>query len=126
MTALANDLASLGVPPGQASRLPLVGVVKSITGVGTAQGGSSPKVYGGQFCMLTTAGGATAATIDSSFPVGETAWVVTITSTTGLLFPPSGAKFDNGSTDASASIAQNKGRLIYRASPTLFYTLLGG
>lgn len=126
MTALANDLTGSGMPPAQASRVPLVGAVKSLTGVGTAQGGSSPTVYGGDFVMLTTAGGATAATIDAAFPVGQTCWVNTITATTGLLFPPSGCKFDNGSTDASTSIAQNKGRLVYRATTTLFYTLLGG
>lgn len=126
MTAFANDLTGLGMPPGLASRVPLVARVRSLTGVGTAQGGTSPVVNSGDFVMLTTAGGATAATISADFPVGETAWVATITSTTGLLFPPSGAKFDNGSTDASTSIAQNKGRLIYKATPTLFYTLLGG
>ena len=125
MTALANDLASLGMPPALASRVPLVGRARSITGAGTAQGGSSPVVNGGDFCMLTTASGQTACTLASTFPVGETAWVATITATTGLLFPPSGCKIDNGSDDASVNIAQNKGRVIYRASPTLFYTLLG-
>jgi hypothetical protein len=126
MTALANDLTGLGVAPAVAERAPLVCRVRSLTGVGTAQGGSSPVVNSGDFVMLTTAGGATAATLSSSFPVGETAWVATITATTGLLFPPSGCKFDNGSTDASTSIAQNKGRLVYRATTTLFYTILGG
>jgi hypothetical protein len=124
MTALQNDLTSLGMPPALASRIGVA--VKSLTGVGTAQGGSSPKVYGGDFVMLTTASGETAATIDASFPVGETAWVATITATTGLLFPPTGCKIDNGSDNASTSIAQNKGRLIFRATPTLFYTILGG
>lgn len=126
MTALAKDLTSLGTAPALASRIPLVARARSITGVGTAQGGSSPIVNGGDFCMLTTSAGQTACTISSSFPVGETAWVATITATTGLLFPPSGCKFDNGSDDASTSIAQNKGRLIYRATSTLFYTILGG
>ena len=124
MTALANDLTSLGMAPALASRVGWT--VKSITGAGTAQGGSSPKVYGGDFAMLTTASSQTAATIDASFPVGQSAWVATISSTTGLLFPPSGCKFDNGSNDASVSIAQNKGRLVFRATPTLFYTILGG
>lgn len=124
MTALANDLTSLGMAPALAGRIGWT--VTSITGVGTAQGGSSPIVHSGNLAQLTTAGGATAATISSTFPVGQTAWVATISSTTGLLFPPSGCKFDGGTTDASTSIAQNKGRLIFRASPTLFYTILGG
>ena len=124
MTALPNDLTSLGMPPALATRVGMS--VRSATGVGTAQGGSSPVINGGEFVMLTTAGGATAATLSASFPVGETAWVATITATTGLLFPPTGCKIDNGSDNASTSIAQNKGRLVYRATPTLFYTLLGG
>jgi len=126
MTAFANDLGGLGMAPGLASRVPVVSRVRSITGVGTAQGGTSPVVNGGDFCMLTTAVGQTACTIAADFPVGETAWVANISATAGLLFPPTGGSFDNGSANASASIAQNKGRLIYRATPTLFYTLLGG
>jgi hypothetical protein len=123
MTALQNDLTSLGMPPALASRMGVV--IKSLTGAGTAQGGSSPRVFGGDFVMLTTASSQTAATIDASFPVGETAWVATITSTTGLLFPPTGCKIDNGSDNASVAIAQNRGRMIFRATPTLFYTLYG-
>lgn len=126
MTGFSNDLTSLGTAPALAERIPLVNRVVALTGAGTAQGGSSPIVYGGDFVRLTTAASQTAATIDANFPVGQTAWVATISATTGLLFPPTGASFDNGSANASTSIAQNKGRLIYRASPTLFYTLLGG
>ena len=95
MTALAIDLVGLGVPPAQAARLG--DTIKSITGVGTAQGSTSPVVYGGDVCLLTTASGQTACTLDSAFPLGDTAEVYTITATTGLLFPPSGCKFDNGS-----------------------------
>lgn len=123
MSALANDLVGLGMPPVLASR---VGVtVRSITGAGTAQGGSSPTVYGGDVCLLTTAASQTACTLDSAFPVGETAEVYTITATTGLLFPPSGCTIDNGSADASVNIAQNKGRMIRRVSTTAFVTILG-
>jgi hypothetical protein len=123
MTALQNDLTSLGMPPALASRMGVV--IKSASGVGTAQGGSSPRVFGGDFVMLTTAVGQTATTIDASFPVGETAWVANISATAGLLFPPTGCKFDNGSDNASVAIAQNRGRMIFRATPTLFYTIYG-
>lgn len=122
--AKPNDLTGLGMPPAQATALGWNPV--SATGVGTAQGGSSPKAYAQSFVMLTTAGGQTAITLDSAWPVGAWGAVSTITATTGLLFPPSGCKFDNGSDDASTSIAQNKTRLIYRATATLFYTILGG
>ena len=124
MSALATDFTGLGMAPAVAQRMGWT--VKAITGAGTAQGGSSPTVYAGDFARLTTASGQTAATLDSAFPVGGMAWVANITATAGLLFPPSGCKIDNGSDDASTSIAQNKGRLVFRASPTLFYTILGG
>jgi len=122
MSALANDLTSLGMAPVMASRMGVV--IKSITGAGTAQGGSSPVVYGGNVCLLTTASSQTACTIDSAFPVGETAEVYTITATTGLLFPPSGCTIDQGSANASVNIAQNKGRIIRRVSATAFVTVL--
>lgn len=123
MSALAKDLASLGMPPALASRVGIT--IKSITGAGTAQGGSSPKVYGGDVSLLTTASGQTACTIDASFPVGETAEVYNISSTAGLLFPPSGCSIDGGAGDASVSIAQNRGRRIRRVSPTSFRTIYG-
>ena len=63
MSALANDLTSIGMAPVLASRVG-TSTSESMTGVGTAQGGSSPVVYGGTVCLLTTAGGATACTID--------------------------------------------------------------
>mgnify|MGYP005998015791 CR=1 FL=1 len=122
MSALANDLTSIGMAPVMASRMGVV--IKSITGAGTAQGGSSPVVYGGNVCLLTTASSQTACTIDSAFPVGETAEVYTITATTGLLFPPSGCTIDQGSANASVNIAQNKGRIIRRVSATAFVTVL--
>jgi len=122
--AKSNDLVGIGVPPVVASALGWNPA--SATGAGTAQGGSSPTAYAQSFVMLTTASSQTAITLDSAWPVGAWGAVATITATTGLLFPPSGCKFDNGTTDASTSIAQNKTRLIYRASATLFYTILGG
>jgi hypothetical protein len=111
------------MPPALASRLGVTN--RSITGVGTAQGGSSPIVRGGDMAMLTTAVGQTACTIDASFPVGETAWVANISATAGLLFPPSGCQIDQAGSNASVAIAQNRGRIIFRATPTLFYTIYG-
>ncbi len=112
-----------GMPAGQASQLG--DTIKSITGAGTAQGGSSPTVYAGDVALLTTSAGQTACTLDSAFPVGEVAEVYTITATTGLLFPPSGCTIDQGSANASVNIAQNKGRRIRRTSATAFHTILG-
>ena len=72
MSALANDLTSIGMAPApwrphgrrhqshyrRRHRRRL-----------------QPPVYGGNVCLLTTQHQATACTIDSAFPVGETAEV---------------------------------------------------
>lgn len=121
--ALTTSLMGLGLPGPLSTALG--DTIKSITGVGTAQGGSSPVVYAGDVALLTTAGGATACTLDSGFPVGATAEVYNITATAGLLFPPSGCSIDGGSTDASVAIAQNRARQIKRMSPTSFRTVYG-
>ena len=123
MSALTTSLMGAGMPAGLASQLG--DTIKSITGAGTAQGGSSPIVYGGDVCLLTTAASQTACTIDSGMRVGETVEVYTITATTGLLFPPTGCTIDQGSANASVNIAQNKGRRIRRVSTTAFVSLLG-
>lgn len=122
MTAQSNDLVGLGVPPALAARLGWD--PKAITGVGTAQGGTSPVVFAGTVNRLTTAGGATACTIDSAFPVGQMAIVQTISATTGLLFPPTSGVINNGSANASFSVAQNKTALIYRYDATNFVVIL--
>ena len=121
--ALTTSLMGAGMPAAQASQLGET--IRSITGAGTAQGGSSPVVYSGNVCLLTTASSQTACTIDSAFPVGESAEVYNITATAGLLFPPSGCTIDQGSANASVSIAQNRGRKIRRVSATAFVTLYG-
>lgn len=123
MAALAVDLIGSGMPALLASQLGTT--IVSITGVGTAQGGSSPRVFGGNVCLLTTAVGATACTIDSAMAVGDVAEVYTITATTGLLFPPTGCTIDQGSANASVSIAQNRGRQVRRVSTTAFVTIYG-
>lgn len=120
---LSTSLMGLGMPGPLAT---LVGTtIKSITGVGTAQGGSSPTVYAGNVALLTTAASQTACTLDSSFPVGEEAHVYNITATAGLLFPPTGCTIDNAAANASVSIAQNRGRRVIRTSPTAFITFYG-
>ena len=50
--------------------------------------------------------------------------VYTITATTGLVFPPSGCTIDQGSANASVSVAQNKGRIIRRMTATAFNSIL--
>ena len=106
-------------------RLPRPGMVPTaVTGVGTAQGGSSPTIYANTAILLTTSAGQTAVTIDSAMPIGAQLEVFTITATTGLLFPPTGCTIDQGSANASVSIAQNKGRIVRRTGATTFHTIL--
>ena len=122
MTALANDLTSLGMAPALAS---YVGwTVKSITGVGTTQGGTSPVVYAGNVALLTSAAGATACTIDSAFPVGQTAMVFNISTVPGLLFPPSSGIINAGSANASINIPALSGVSIMRTSATGFWAVV--
>lgn len=123
MSALTTSLMGAGMPAAQASQLGET--IRSITGVGTAQGGSSPVVYAGDVALLTTAASQTACTIDSGFPVGAVAEVYNMTATAGLLFPPTGCTIDNGAANASVSIAQNRERRIRRVSTTAFVTLYG-
>lgn len=123
MSALTTSLMGLGMPGQLAS---IVGItVKSITGVGTAQGGSSPIVYAGDFALLTSAAGATACTIDSSFPVGQSAQVVNISTVTGLLFPPTSGTINGGSANASVNIPPNVLVEITRTSSTAFWVQVG-
>lgn len=106
-------------------RFPRAGMVPdAATGVGTAQGGSSPTLLSGRAYQLTTAVGQTAATIDANMAIGSTLEVYTITATTGLVFPPSGCTIDQGSANASVSVAQNKGRIIRRMTATAFNSIL--
>ena len=123
MTALANDLTGLGMSPGQASRLGIR--INSITGVGTTQGGTSPIVYGGDYALLTSAAGATACTIDSSFPVGDSANVVNISTVTGLLFPPTSGTINGGTANASINIPPRAVVVVTRTSATAFWVEIG-
>ena len=121
MSALAKDLASLGMPPALASRVGIT--IKSITATGTTQG--TPKVYGGDYALLTTAAGTTACTLDSAFPVGEMAYVRNISTVTGLLFPPTSGKLNGGSANASVSIPAGTVAEITRVSATDFAVQFG-
>lgn len=99
-------------------------VPASVTGVGTAQGGSSPTIVAKTSYLLTTAVGQTAVTVDSSMPIGAQLEVHTITATAGLVFPPTGGTINQGSANASFSVAQNKGIILRRMSATAFNAIL--
>lgn len=123
MTAPVSSLMGLGMPGPLAAALGET--IRSVTAVGTTQGGTSPRIYASDFAILTTAASQTAATLDSGFPVGEDATVYNNTATAAVLFPPTGCTIDNGSANASVAIAQNRGRVVRRVSPTAFLTFYG-
>jgi hypothetical protein len=122
MAALTTSLMGSGMSSQLATQLGEI--IVSATGVGTVQGGSSPIARGGQVVLFTTAASNTAITLDSAIAVGDVVEVYTITATTALLYPPTGGTIDQGSANASVSIAQNKGRRVRRVSPTAFVSLL--
>lgn len=108
----------------RALRFPRGGMIPTaVTGVGTAQSGAA-SVLANRSYLLTTSAGQTAVVIDDSVPIGGALEVYTITATTGLLFPPTGCTIDQGSSNASVNIAQNKGRIIRRTGATTFHTIL--
>ena len=106
-------------------RFPRGGMIPTATtAAGTAQGGSSPTLLANRAYLVTTSAGQTATTIDADVPIGATLEAYCITATTALLFPPSGCTIDQGSSNASVNIAQNKGRIIRRMTATAFNTIL--
>lgn len=124
MTASTSDLMGVGMPFPQALRLGWQ--TGTLTGAGTAQGGSSPTVLGGFVYRATTSSGQTAVTLGDTaqFPPGDQAIIHNTTSTAMLLFPPSGGNINGGSTDASFSVAQNKPVIITRYDATRFIVVL--
>lgn len=121
--AATTSLMGLGMPGPLATAIGIT--KKTITGVGTTQGGSSPVVYAGDFSLLTTAAGATACTIDSGFPVSQSAVVVNISTVTGLLFPPTSGTINGGSANASVAIPPGASAEVTRTSATGFWVQFG-
>jgi hypothetical protein len=122
MSALAKDLTSLGMPPALASRMGIQ--IKSITATGTGQG--TPLVYSGDYALLTTAASTTACTLDSAFPVGETAYVANVSTVTGLIYPPTGGNINGGSTNNFLRLPAASVATVTRTSTTAFWVQLSG
>lgn len=123
--ATKKALMGSSLPPALAQRLGKA--VNSVTGVGTAQGGSSPTLEPYSINLLTTASSQTACTLPTPAQGGEIGCeivVCTISSTTGLVYPDSGSKIDLGSQDASKSVAQNKVCMFMRTSATDWKAIL--
>ena len=115
-----QDLMGLGMPGPLASRIGNSPI--TITAVGTAAVGAA--AIQSSLSILTTAGGATAVILPSGASLGRVFWVFCNTATTALVFPHTGGNFNNGTTDASFSLAQNKTAGFIRISSTVWVSVL--
>lgn len=118
--ALATDLMGAGIPD-VAARL-LGNTPSSYTGVGTAQ--ATGTVIRNSMADLVTASGQTAFVLNSTASLTRLFFLCNTTSDTALIFPPSGGAINNGSTDASVNLAQNKTAIVWRYSQTKWRFLL--
>ena len=118
--ALQSDLMGSGMP-GALARL-LGNTPAVLTGVGTSQAGAT--LISSSMVDLVTAGGATAFVFSANTSLTRLFFVCNTTATTALIFPPSGCAINNGSNDASFSVAQNKTVLFWRYSTTKWRALL--
>lgn len=103
--ASVQTLMGSGMPAQLASQLGASPTTK--TGVGTAQA-TGTLLAVEEMANLVTAGGATAFLLPSDAALGDTVRVFNTTATAALIFPPVGSNINNGSTDASVSLAANK------------------
>jgi hypothetical protein len=96
------------------------GGVDTVAGVGTAQVGGTALT--GAINNVTTAVGQTAVVLPANGAVGSPVTVVVSTATAALVFPPTGGSINNGSANASFSVAQNKPTLFFAHPNGLNYT----
>lgn len=107
--ATSDALTGFGMPPQLAALLG--GNPSALTCVGTAQTGAA--VIKSKNTELVTAGGATACVFTSGVGVMEPYFFTQASSTSGLIFVPSGHSL-NGSANASLTLAQYKGAIMWQ------------
>jgi hypothetical protein len=123
MTAVSlnTDLMGLGLAPALAN---LMGdQVSTVAGVGTAQAGAA--ALGTSITLLTTAASQTAFVLPAAAQLLNGYLVSNTSATTALIFPPTGGAIDQGSANASVSVAQNKTRILIRTSANVWISLSG-
>lgn len=123
MTALAVDLMGVAMPQEHATRLGFSNLT-TIAGAGTAQSGAAAIPLWTNNVLATTASGQTAFVLPSDAEIGATYLVTNSSSTTALVFPPSGGAINAAAADASASVAQNLARTFTRLSSTRWISFL--
>lgn len=115
--AIPGDLIGLGMPPGLANLLGLQ--PSAVTCAGTSA--SDATTITTALSRLTAASSQTGAIIPASMPLGAIFVVNTESSTSAVVYPPSGATINAAS---SLTVAQNKTAIFFRYSATLIFSVL--
>lgn len=113
----------MGVGIADKAALKLGNTIRTIAGAGTTQGAGSPITVNA--AQLTTAGGATAFVLPTTWEIGDEVTVWNTSSTTALIFPQSGGAIDGGSTNASISLLQNGSVTLMKLSATAWRSVAG-
>lgn len=115
--ATSSDLMGLSIPPGAAGLLGLN--PSAVTCAGTTSGTATAITTA--LSNLTAASSETGAILPASMPLGTPYVVNTTSSTSAVVYPPSGATINGAS---SLTVAQNKTAVFYRYSATLIFSVL--
>lgn len=115
----SDALTGLGLPPQLAEVLG--GNPSKVTGVGTAQVGAGKGLT--KNLEMSVAAGQTAVILKSVLMEPIYVFNAASTATAALVFPPVGHTM-NGSLNASVSVAQNKGAILWQYKPTFWASVL--
>ena len=119
----ASQLEGSGIPPLPAS---LIGrTVSTIAGVGTAQAGGAAIPAGVTTVVGTTTTGQTAFVLPLATPIGDAVEFINSTATAALLYPDLGSGINAAGTNASVSLAQNRGIVAIRTGLLQWWCILG-
>ena len=114
-----SDLMGLGMAPGSAAQLGFT--PSAVTTTGTSSGGAYALDPSQDLISLTTASSQTGAILSTNTRLGDVIVVNNSTSTTGVIYPSSGATINAAS---SYNLVQNKTAIIVRYSTTLYFAIL--
>lgn len=120
---LAVDLMAGGGVSQQAAAYIGASALTTVTTAGTTQGTATlipPSVTN---VSLTTAGSQTGAILSASVPLEVAVVIRNSTSTTGVVYPPSGGSFNSGSANAGFNVSQNESITVIRKTTTLWQVM---
>lgn len=117
-----QDLMGLGMPAPLARSLSLT--PEAVTAAGTAVATATGMHTTASFINVTTASSQDGIKFNNSWALGKPCIIFNPNSTAANVYPPTGANWNGGSTDATITIAQNKCRIFIRYSTTLCVSFL--